>query len=44
MKVIRGHEDHFFDDQARKQARLALDVLEIDGPAIERETIRQELI
>ena len=44
VKVIRGHEDHFFDDQARKQARLALDVLEIDGPAIERETIRQELI
>lgn len=44
VKVTRGHEDHFSDDQARKQAKIALDVLEVDGPAIEREKIRQELI
>ena len=44
VKVTRGHEDHFFDDQARKQSSLALEVLDVDGPMIERETIRQELI
>ena len=41
VTVIRGPEDHFFEDQARLQSRAALEVLGVDSAAIERETIRQ---
>jgi hypothetical protein len=44
VKVVRGPEDHMFRDAARKQAHVLLDLLGVDRPAIERETIRQELV